>query len=74
MLLRESPELICIMAFNFDIQCVFCKFIEWLNLMRVVMGQHLQILHRKIYKIRGLRVMLERGLAEMYKMLTKVAL
>ena len=38
------------------------------------MGQHLQILHRKIYKIRGLRVMLERGLAEMYRGLTKIAL
>ncbi|CCZ09567.1 unknown [Odoribacter sp. CAG:788] len=38
------------------------------------MGRHLQILHRKIYKIRGLRVMLQRGLAEMYKMLTKIAL
>lgn len=38
------------------------------------MGQHLQILHRKIYKIRGLWVMLERGLAEMYRVLTKVAL
>lgn len=38
------------------------------------MGQHLQILHRKIYKIWGLRVMLECGLAEMYRGLTKIAL